>query len=344
MAKDTSTSFVFAKRPTADIVPGETFSAVTSPAPTEAELQDGEVIFETHYLSLDPSMRVWLKEKPSYLPPLKIGETMRGIGAGEILASKNPAFKVGDWATGFCGWKEIAKLGPKEIMQAPRLPGVEKPDLLGVLGTTGLTAYFGLEKIGQPKEGELVVISGAAGATGSIVGQICKLKGCRVVGIAGSSDKCAWLKELGFDEALNYKDADFKSQFLEATKDKIDVYWDNVGGEILDLALGQAKLRGRIVKCGSISAYNGSETEALESFNNLGQVTTMRLRMEGFIVLDYIPEYPEGIKQLATWLSQGKIKGKNTIVKGGIQKAEHALNDLFKGLNTGKLVVEVKEQ
>lgn len=152
---------------------------------------------------------------------------MRGIGAGEILASKNPAYKVGDWATGFCGWKEVAKLGPREIMQAPRLPGVEKPDLLGVLGTTGLTAYFGLEKIGQPKEGELVVISGAAGATGSIVGQICKLKGCRVVGIAGSSDKCAWLKELGFDVALNYKDADFKSQFLEATKDKIDVYWDN---------------------------------------------------------------------------------------------------------------------
>lgn len=211
---------------------------------------------------------------------------MRGIGAGEILASKNPAFKVGDWATGFGGWREIAKLGPREVGQAPRLPGIEKPDLLGVLGMTGLTAYFGLERIGQPKEGDLVVVSGAAGATGSIVGQICKLKGCRVVGIAGSNDKCAWLKELGFDVALNYKDADFKAQFLEATKDKIDVFWDNgklaicaptedhpqhrtdhcaVGGEILDLALGQAKLRGRIVKCGSISAYNGGEDEAKES-------------------------------------------------------------------------------
>lgn len=152
---------------------------------------------------------------------------MRGVGAGEILASKNPAFKVGDWATAFMGWKEIAKVGPSQVYQAPRLPGIEKPDLLGVLGMTGLTAYFGLEKIGQPKEGDLVVISGAAGATGSIVGQICKLKGCRVVGIAGSSDKCAWLKDIGFDVALNYKDADFKQQFLEATKDKIDVYWDN---------------------------------------------------------------------------------------------------------------------
>ncbi|CAN8101594.1 unnamed protein product [Discula destructiva] len=344
MAKDTSTSYVFAKRPTADIVPGETFKAVTSPAPTEADLQDGEVIFESHYLSLDPSMRVWLKEKPSYLPPVQIGDTMRGIAAGEILASKNPAFKVGDWATGFVGWREIAKAGPKEVVQAPRLPGIEKPDLLGVLGMTGLTAYFGLEKIGQPKEGDLVVVSGAAGATGSIVGQICKLKGCRVVGIAGSSDKCAWLKELGFDVALNYKDADFKQQFLEATKDKIDVFWDNVGGEILDMALGQAKLRGRIVKCGSISAYNEGEGEAAETFNNLGQVTVMRLRMEGFIILDFVAEFPEAIKQMAVWLSQGKIKSRNTVVKGGLQRAEYALNDLFKGMNTGKMVVEVKEQ
>lgn len=143
---------------------------------------------------------------------------MRGVGAGRILASKNPMLKVGDWATGFCGWRQIAVLGPKEALPAPLLPGVTKPDLLGAIGITGMTAYFGLEKIGQPKAGELVVVSGAAGATGSIVGQICKLKGCRVVGTAGSSDKCAWLKELGFDVVLNYKDPDFQSQFLEATK------------------------------------------------------------------------------------------------------------------------------
>lgn len=143
---------------------------------------------------------------------------MRGIGVGVILASKNPMFKAGDWATGFTGWREIAKLGPKEVMRAARLPGLAMPDLLGVVGFTGMTALLGLEKIGQPKAGELVVVSGAAGATGSIVGQICKLKGCRVVGIAGSSEKCAWLKELGFDVALNYKDSDFRAQFLEATK------------------------------------------------------------------------------------------------------------------------------
>lgn len=185
-------------------------------------------------------------EEPSYLPPVQLGDVMRGVGAGKILASKNPAFKAGDWATGFCGWREIAVLGPKEVMPAPLLPGIEKPDLIGTLGFTGLTAHLGLEKIARIKEGELVVVSGAAGATGSIVGQIAKIKGCRVVGIAGSPEKCAWLKEIGYDVALNYKSPTFREEFLEATKvslivwmiscliadvwiaqDKIDVYWDN---------------------------------------------------------------------------------------------------------------------
>lgn len=157
-------------------------------------------------------------ETASYLPPVQIGEVMRGIAAGRILASKNPALKAGDWATGFSGWREVAVLGPQYVFPAPLLPGVQKPDLLGALGMTGLTALLGLNKIGLPKEGELVVVSGAAGATGSIVGQICKLKGCRVVGIAGTDDKCAWLKELGFDVALNYKAPGFRDQFLEATK------------------------------------------------------------------------------------------------------------------------------
>ncbi|KAF3764755.1 NAD(P)-binding protein [Cryphonectria parasitica EP155] len=343
MAKDTSLTYVFAKRPTGQIVPGETFRAETTPAPTEADLQEGDVLLETHYISLDPSMRVWLKDKASYLPPLQIGETMRSVGAGVVLASKNPMFKAGDWATGFTGWREIAKLGPRELMPVARLPGVEMPDLLGAIGPTGLTAYLGLEKIGLPQAGELVVVSGAAGATGSIVGQICKLKGCRVVGIAGSKDKCAWLKELGFDAALNYKDSDFREQFIEATKDKIDMYWDNVGGEILDLALGQAKLRGRIVACGSISTYNDEGDTAKQTFSNLGMITSFRLRMEGFIVIDYAAEWPAAAKQLAVWVSEGKLKSKNTIVKGGLQQAEHALVDLFKGVNTGKLVVEVKE-
>ncbi|KAJ0122347.1 nadp-dependent leukotriene b4 12-hydroxydehydrogenase [Diaporthe amygdali] len=341
MARE-SVSVVFAKRPTGDIVPGETFRVESGPAPTEADLKDGEVLFETYYISLDPSMRVWLRETASYLPPVQIGEVMRGISAGRILASKNPAFKAGDWATGFSGWREVAVLGPQTVFPAPLLPGIEKPDLLGALGMTGLTALLGLNKIGLPKEGELVVVSGAAGATGSIVGQICKLKGCRVVGIAGTDDKCAWLKELGFDVALNYKAPEFREQFLEATKDKIDVYWDNVGGEILDLALGQAKLRGRIVKCGSIGEYNGDKSSG-DLMKNLGRMSSMRLRMEGFIVLDFAADFPEAMKQMAVWVSQGQIKSKNTVVKGGLQKADQALADMFKGINTGKLVVEVKD-
>ncbi|KAL1879186.1 hypothetical protein Daus18300_001765 [Diaporthe australafricana] len=336
-------SVVFAKRPTGDIVPGETFRVESGPAPTEADLKDGEVLFETYYISLDPSMRVWLR--------VQIGEVMRGIGAGRILASKNSALKTGDWATGFCGWKEVAVLGPQHVFPAPLLPGVEKPDLLGALGMTGLTALLGLNKIGLPKAGELVIVSGAAGATGSIVGQICKLKGCRVVGIAGTDEKCAWLKELGFDVALNYKSPEFRGQFLEATKDQIDLYWDNakghtddeaVGGEILDLALGQAKLRGRIVKCGSIGEYNGGSGSG-DLMKNLGRMSSMRLRMEGFIVLDFAADFAEAMKQMAIWVSQGQIKSKNTVVKGGLQKAEQALADMFKGINTGKLVVEVKD-
>ncbi|PSR82030.1 hypothetical protein BD289DRAFT_461887 [Coniella lustricola] len=343
MAKETVLSYVFAKRPVGDVVPGETFSAQNSPAPTEADLEDGEVLLETHYISLDPSMRVWLKDKPSYLPPLQIGETMRSLGAGVIIASKNPKIKVGDWATGFTGWREIAKLGPQEVTPSPRIPGIEMADFLGAVGGTGLTAYLGLEKIGQPKAGDLVVVSGAAGATGSIVGQICKLKGCRVIGTAGSDEKCTWLRELGFDVALNYKAPDFREQFLEATKDKIDVYWDNVGGEVLDLALGQSKLNGRIVACGSISTYNSDGDAAVQTLRNLSQITTNRLRMEGFIVLDWRADWPDAVKQLATWVAQGKIQARKTVVKGGLQMAEHALVDLFKGANTGKLVVEVKE-
>lgn len=343
MAKDTSLTYVFAKRPAGEVVPGETFRPETVPAPTEADLQEGDVLLETHYVSLDPSMRTWLKNKPGYLPPLQIGDTMRSVGAGVVLASKNPAFKVGDWATGFTGWREITKLGPREALPAARLPGVTMPDLLGAVGLTGMTALLGLEKVGQPKAGDLVVVSGAAGATGSIVGQICKLKGCRVVGIAGSSEKCAWLKELGYDVALNYKDSDFREQFLEATKDKIDVYWDNVGGEILDLALGQAKLYGRIVACGSISTYNSEGEAAAQSLKNLSQITLQRLKMQGFIIVDYGAEFAGAAKQLATWLSEGKIQSRNTVVKGGLEKAEYALVDLFKGINTGKLVVEVKE-
>lgn len=205
-----------------------------------------------------------------------------------------------------------------------------------------MTAWTGLHRIGKPKAGETVVVSGAAGATGSVVGQIAKLRGSRVVGIAGSDEKCEWLKsELGFDAALNYKSPTFKKDFEAATPDYIDMYWDNVGGEILELALSRAKKNARFVMCGSISGYNslGRETAGIR---NLFMVVSQRIRMEGFIVFDFLEDWPAAREEIGKWLSEGKFKRKETIVKGGLEKAEYAINDLFEGKNIGKLLIEVK--
>jgi NADPH-dependent curcumin reductase CurA len=205
-----------------------------------------------------------------------------------------------------------------------------------------LTAYFGLEKIGNVKPGETVVVSGAAGATGSVAGQIAKIKGARVVGIAGSDEKCEWLKsELKFDEALNYKSATFREDFKKATPKFVDVYWDNVGGEILELALGRAAFKSRFIMCGSISGYNSTGKESA-GIRNLFNVVAQRIRMEGFIVFDFMSEYGPARKEISQWLTEGKLKRKETIVKGGLGVAEQAIRDLFDGKNTGKLLVEVK--
>ena len=207
---------------------------------------------------------------------------------------------------------------------------------------TGLTAYFGILNVGQIKPGDFVVVSGAAGATGSVVGQIAKLKGCTVLGLAGTDDKCEWLvKDLGYDVALNYKDKDFAAKFRAATKGLIDVYFDNVGGEILDLALARAKPHARFVMCGGVSQYN---TKDVRGPKNYLMIVSMRIRMEGFIVFDYEKEYSAARKQLLQWLEEGKIKRKETIVKGGLKEAEKALLGLYQGMNTGKLLVEVSPE
>lgn len=206
---------------------------------------------------------------------------------------------------------------------------------------TGLTAYFGIIDVGKVKAGDFVVVSGAAGATGSVVGQIAKLKGATVLGIAGSDDKCRWLtSELGFDNALNYKSPTFTADFRKATKQLIDVFFDNVGGEVLDLALSRAKEHARFVMCGGISQYN---TESVQGPKNYLMIVAMRIRMEGFVVFDFAKEYSRALKELGQWLGEGKIKRKETIVKGGLGKADQALVDLYKGVNTGKLLVEIKD-
>ncbi|KAK2039365.1 zinc-binding dehydrogenase [Colletotrichum somersetense] len=266
---------------------------------------------------------------------------MRGATVGRVLASKSPKAKEGDVLPAYGGWAEYSVVHDSRVEPVTAYPAVSQPvDYLSGIGMTALTAYFGMLRVGEPKAGETVVVSGAAGATGSVAGQIAKLKGARVVGLAGSDDKCRWLtEELGFDVALNYKDPEFKQKFKDATPNFIDVYFDNVGGEILDMALARAKEFSRFVMCGGISQYNSATPQGPKNYAN---IITMRIKMQGFIVFDYIKEYAQARKELAAWLEEGKIKRKETIVKGGLKAAEQALVDLYKGINTGKLIVEIK--
>ncbi|KAL5630699.1 hypothetical protein BROUX41_000571 [Berkeleyomyces rouxiae] len=337
-------SLVLAERPTGDIIPGKTFVQKKTPIPTADQLQNGQILVETLYVSLDPAMRGWLNDARSYLPPVQIGEVMRASSIVRVLASKSSQAAVGDIVTTiFAGWTHYAILKEGKFDPASKLPKTScATDLISGVGLTGLTAYFGMTKIGEPKAGDLVVVSGAAGATGSVAGQIAKLKGARVVGIAGSDDKARYLTEkLGFDVGLNYKAANFKQKFSAATKDLIDVYFDNVGGEILDMALRKAKPFSRFVMCGAISQYNLPSKEKRGPIN-LDKVITMRIKMQGFIVSDFTKEYPVAKQELANWLETGKIKRQEHIIKGGLLNAEQGLVDLFRGINTGKLLVEVK--
>lgn len=340
----TTQSIVLASRPTGDIVPGTTFKAQSQPKLSESDLQHGQALVETIYLSLDPAMRGWLNDTRSYVPPVPINGVMRGAVISRVTASKSERFPVGCNVYAHSGWREegIISDSEKDIQVLDSVPaGGRLTDALGVLGMTGLTAYFGLLDVGKVKAGDFVVVSGAAGATGSVVCQIAKLKGARVLGLAGSADKVEWLKDLGCDDALNYKDPDFAKKFRTATKDLIDVFFDNVGGEILDLALSRAKVHARFVICGAISQYNEKEAKGPKNYL---MVISMRIRMEGFIVFDYAAQYAEARKELGQWLAAGKIQRKETIVKGGLGVAEEALLGLYKGTNTGKLLVEVKPE
>ncbi|KAI0799389.1 hypothetical protein GGR55DRAFT_505757 [Xylaria sp. FL0064] len=331
--------FVLAKRPKTDIIPGETFRLEKGPAPTADELKDGQILVEALYLSLDPGTRGWLDDGPS--PYIRIGQTMGGFTVARVLASKSSQVKEGDIVTAGSGWAEVAIVEEGNFQKAEVPKGGRLTDLLGVLGVTGMTAYLGLDKIGKPQPGETVVVSAAAGATGSVVGQIAKLRGCRVVGIAGSDEKCAWLKnELGFDAALNYKKESFQEDLAAATPNLIDVYWDNVGGEILDAALLRANQEARFVICGAITTYNKPKDG--KGIYNLSAVLYKCIRMEGFFVFKYLEEWPRVRKDIGEWLAEGKLKRKETIVKGGLEKAEYAIKDLFEGKNTGKLLVEIK--
>ena len=300
---------------------------------------DGEVLVRALYLSLDPAMRGWINDVPSYIPPVQIGEVMRAIGVGRVVASNDERFAEGDVATGLLGIQDYALVPGNALTKIdPHLAPL--PTYLSALGMPGMTAYFGLLDIGRPQEGDTVVVSAAAGAVGAVTGQIAKLKGCRVVGIAGGPAKCAYVvDELGFDAAIDYKAENVRARLAAECPGKINVYFDNVGGEILDAALALLAMRARVVLCGAISQYNESTPSGPANYLSL---LVNRASMTGFIVFDFADRYPEAIEEISTWLRDGKIKAREDIVEG-LEIFPDALLKLYSGENHGKLVLKVGE-
>ena len=329
----TNQQFRLANRPTGAATT-DTWAFTEEPVPDPA---DGEIAVEVLYTSLDPAMRTWLNEGESYVPPVGIGEVMRAIAVGRVIASRDPSFAEGDHVTGLFGIQRYAVLGG---------PGVQAvdPDLaplttyLNALGIPGMTAYFGLLEIGRPEPGQTVAVSAAAGAVGSLAGQIARIKGCRAVGIAGGPDKVALLiDEYGFDAAVDYKLGSVSRQLGEQCPDGIDVFFDNVGGEILEAALRNLARGARVVLCGAVSQYNEG---AMRGPRNYMALLVRRARMEGFVVFDYASRYPEAAREIAGWIAEGKLQAREHVVDG-LEAFPEALSMLYDGANTGKLVLRM---
>ena len=325
--------WLYAMQPTGKIT-ADTFQWNKAAIPVP---RDGEVLVRSRMLSLDPANRAWMMGK-TYRDALEPGQVMSGFAIGEVIESKAPGFKTGDIVEGDWGWQDYAALPARRLTKRTTEAPLEL--LIGPLSVTGLTAYFGLLEIGQPKPGDTVLVSAAAGAVGTMVGQIAKLAGCRVVGTAGGPDKCDWLvKELGFDAAVDYKAGGVRRALAAACPAGIDVYFDNTGGPVLDAALSLMNLRGRIACCGNVSQYD-VEKPAPGPMAVPGLVVTKRLRMEGFIVMDFYDRRAEAETRLARWVAEGKIKAIVDIVDG-LEKAPEALIGLFEGSNRGKRAVRV---
>ncbi len=303
-----------------------------------APLGKNQISVKVLYISLDPAMRGWMNDGKSYIPPVGIGEVMRAGGVGQVIESTDDNFAPGDYVYGGFGVCDNAVISTQGVHKVdPKLAPLER--YLGVLGMPGMTAYFGILDTGQPKAGETVVVSGAAGAVGTVVGQIAKIKGCRVVGIAGGEEKCRYLvEELGFDGAIDYKNGDVKTGLKEQCPDGVDVFFDNVGGDILDDVLTRINMKARIVICGAISQYNN--TTAVKGPSNYLTLLVNRARMEGIVVFDNIENYGKAAVEMATWIAQGKLIAKEHVVEG-LATFPDTLLMLFRGENFGKLVIKV---
>ncbi|MEJ8473571.1 NADP-dependent oxidoreductase [Roseibium algae] len=328
-----NTNILLTSRPTG-FLGANNFATQTDDLPP---LSDGMARVRVVYVSLDPAMRGWVSPATnSYLPPAPLNETMRSLGVGVICESRCAHYTVGDWVSGFTGWTDYLDIEPGKLSIVPQTASME--DYMGLFGLAGATAYHGLVKVGEPKAGETLCVTGAAGSVGSIVGQIGKALGMRVVGIAGTQEKCDWLvNELGFDAALNYKTDDLDAGLKSFAPDGIDVHFENVGGKPFIAGLDNMKAFGRIVMCGFISVYNGDTPEEMP---DMTAVVRRRLTLKGFVMPDHFDTFPEIFSALGAMFAKGQIKYRLDIVDG-LENAPAALNKLFDGSNKGKLVVKV---
>ncbi len=301
---------------------------------------DGQILIRNHFFSIDPAIRDWMSERPSYLPPIRIGDPVRSTVIGEVVESRASGFQPGQLVVGIGGWEEYSVADAGLFSSVELQPGDEEQYYLSIYGAVGLTPYFGLLEAGKPTPGETVLVSAAAGAVGSLVGQIAKIKGCRAVGIAGSDEKCRWIVEdLGFDAAINYRtETDMVAAIARACPQGVDVYFDNVGGQILDATLLNLNKDARVVFCGAISSYNS--TEPVPGPYNFWQILARSATIEGYLVSDYLDQFPQGIAQMRDWVSEGRLQFREQIIDG-LENTLDAFSLLFEGRNEGKLMVRV---
>lgn len=325
------------KRPVGDIT-DDVLSLENEAIPEPGE---GEILFRLNYLSLDPTNRIWMSDMEQYMEPVALDAPMRGVVCGTVIKSNTPEFKEGDIVSGIGTWADYQIGSSASVGLLGDTGDVPVIDAFGTLALVGPTAYFCLLDIGDPKPGETVVVSTAAGAVGALVGQIAKIKGCRAVGLTGSDEKCRWItEELGYDVAINYKTQDVGKALAEACPNGIDVYYDNVGGKILDECLKLMNLQGRIPTCGLISQYNA--TEPVPGPYNYDLILMHRLKIQGFIILDYMDRYPEALEALSGWMKEDKLKARLDVTDG-LENALQAVKKLYTGDNMGKLMVRVKD-
>ncbi|MDE0841229.1 MAG: NADP-dependent oxidoreductase [Porticoccaceae bacterium] len=330
--------FLLAARPEG-MVRESDFMLVETPIQTP---EAGDILVEVQYMGLEPAMRGWMENRADYIAPLALGDVMRGFGAGRVSLSNNADYPVGSLVTGSFGWQQyyLHKADATALQRVPE--GVSLRAAIGIFGITGMTAWFGLERIGKPTDGDIFVVSSAAGATGSVAGQLAKIRGCRVVGITSSATKCEWLTDtLGFDAAVNYRDPDWQQQLAHACPDGIDIYFDNAGGEILNTALGLIRNAARVVLCGGISRYNASSP--LSGPANYFNLIFRRASMQGFIVLDHTTEFSAAIEAMQPLVASGKLQHADTLNQG-FEALPSALIALFQGANQGKQLVAVSAQ